>query len=59
MKVNKKINPTFRRKLKKKTQNNPKFVEFIMNVDGERFSCNNLLQDFKFMKNVVKIVMEV
>ena len=26
-----------------------------MKVDFERFSCNNLLQDFKYMKNVVMI----
>ena len=44
------------RKLKK--QNYPKFGEFIMNVNIERFGCNNLLQDFKFMKNV-KIAMDV
>ena len=29
-----------------------------MKVDVERFGCNNLLQDFKFMKNV-KVVMDV
>ena len=43
---------------KSKTQNNPKFDDFIMKVDIERFDCNNLLQDFKFMKNV-KIAMDV
>ena len=42
-----------------KKQNNPKFDEFIMKVDVERFGCNNLLQDFKFMKSVVKIVMNI
>ena len=31
-------------------QNNSKLDEFIMEVDVERFGCNNLLQDFKFMK---------
>ena len=30
-----------------------------MEVDVERFSCNNFLQDFKFRKNVVKIAMDV
>ena len=30
-----------------------------MKVDFERFSYNNLLQDFKLMKNVVKIAMDV
>ena len=30
-----------------------------MKVDVEHFSCNNLLQDFEFMKNVVKIAMDV
>ena len=33
-----------------------KFDEFIMKVDVERFGCNNILQEFKFIKNVVKIV---
>ena len=47
----------YEKKLKK--QNIPKFNEFIMKVDVERFGCNNLLQDFKFMKNVVKIAMDV
>ena len=28
------------------------FEEFIMKVYVERFGCNNLLQNFKFMKNV-------
>ena len=42
-----------------KKQNNPKFDESIMKVDIERFSYNNLLQDFKFMKNVVKIAMDI
>ena len=31
--------------------NNPKFYKLIMKVDVERFGCNNLLQDFKFMKD--------
>ena len=38
--------------------NNPKFDEFVMKVDMYRFGYN-LLQDFKLMKNVVKIVMGV
>ena len=42
-----------------KKQNNPKFEEFIMKVNIKHFSCNYLLQDFKFMKNVVKIAMDV
>ena len=32
--------------------NNPKLDEFFMIVNVERFGCNNLLHDFKFMKNV-------
>ena len=40
-----------------KKQYDPKSDEFIMKVDVEHFGCNNLLQDFKFMKNVVKVVM--
>ena len=42
-----------------KKQNTPKFDEFIMKVNVECFGCNNLLQDFTFMKNVVKIAMDV
>ena len=38
---------------------NPKFNEFIMKVDVERFRCNNLLQDFRFMKKVIKTAMDV
>ena len=30
-----------------------------MKVDVERFGCNNFLQDFKFMKNVVKIAINI
>ena len=30
-----------------------------MKVDIEHFGCNNLLQELKFMKNVVKIAMDV
>ena len=37
-----------------KKGNTPKFDEFIMKVYVEHFVCNNL-QDFKVMKNVVKI----
>ena len=33
--------------------------EFIINVDVERFSYNNLFQDFKFIKSIVKIGMDV
>ena len=29
-----------------------------MKVNGEFFGCNNHLEDFKFMKNVIKIVMD-
>ena len=57
MKVNKEINPTVWRKVEK--TDNLKFDEFIMKVDIEHFDYNNLLQDFKFMKNVVKIMMDV
>ena len=42
-----------------KKQNNPKFKEFIVKVDVDRFNYNNLLQDFKFMKNIVNIVMDI
>ena len=38
-------------------QNNPKIDEFIIKV--EHFSYDNILQDFKFMKSIVKIVMDV
>ena len=44
---------------KVESTNNLKFDEFIMKVDVERFGCSNLLQVFKFMKNVVKIAMDV
>ena len=44
---------------KLKKRNDPKFDEFIKKVDVERFGINNLLQDFKFMKNVVKIAIDV
>ena len=40
-------------------KNNPKLDELIMKVNIECFSCNNLLHDLKFMKNVVKIVMDI
>ena len=36
-----------------------KFEELIMKVNVEYFGCNNLLQNFEFMKNVFKIVMDV
>ena len=40
-------------------KNTLKFDEFIMKVDVERFGCNNLLRNFRFMKRVVEIVMDV
>ena len=46
-------------KSKKKEKKNPKCDELIIEVDVERFGCNNLLQDFKFMKNVFKIAMDI
>ena len=46
-------------KSRKKKQNNSKFKELIMKVNIEHFSYNNLLQDFKFMKSLVKIAMDV
>ena len=30
-----------------------------MKVNVERFGCNNFFQDFKFMKNIVKVAMDV
>ena len=44
---------------KLKKQNIVKFDEFIMKVNVEGFGCNNLRQDFKFRKNVVKIAIDV
>ena len=44
---------------KEEKTNNPKFAEFIMKVNVEHFSFNNLLQGFKFMKRFVKIAMDV
>ena len=44
---------------KLKRQNIPKFDEFIMKVNIECFSRNNLLQRFELMKNVVKIVIYI
>ena len=44
---------------KKKPPNNPKFDDFIMKVIVKHFSSNNLLQKFKFIKNVIKIAMDV
>ena len=43
----------------RKKQKNIKFDEFIMKVNFEHFDCNNLLQDLKSMKNIVKIAMDV
>ena len=42
--------------MKKSTskQNTPKFDESIMKVDVERSGCDKFLQDYKFMKRVVK-----
>ena len=57
MEVNKEISLTVKRKVEK--IDNPKFDKFIMKVDVERFGTNNLLLDFKFIKNVVKITMDV
>ena len=45
--------------MKLKKQSNPKFDEFIMKVDIERFGCNNFLQDFEFMKSIIKVVMDI
>ena len=39
--------------------NHRKFDEFIVKVDVKHFGCNKLLQDFKSMKNVVKIAIDV
>ena len=38
---------------KLKKQNTTKFDAFIMKVDVECFGCNNILQDFEFMNNVL------
>ena len=46
-------------KEKYKKTNNPKFDEFIMKFGVKRFGYNNLLQDFKFMKSVDKIAMDI
>ena len=55
MEVNKEINPTIWRKVEKTKS---KFVEFIKEVDVKCFDFN-ILHDFKFMKSVVKIAMDV
>ena len=34
-------------------------MDFFMKVDVEHFGYNNLLQDFKFIKTVVEIAMDV
>ena len=39
-----------------KKTNNLKFVKFIKKIDVKRFNYKILLQDFKFMKSVVKIM---
>ena len=41
--------------MKEVKKNNLKFDEFIMKVNVKHFGSNNLLQDFKFMKNVAEI----
>ena len=46
-------------KKSRKTKKKFKFDEFIIEVDVQCFGNNNLLQDFKFMKSVVKIVIVV
>ena len=58
MEVNKEIKSDSMKK-SRKNKIIQKFDEFIMKVDFECFGYNNLLQDFKFMKRVVKIVMDV
>ena len=45
--------------IKVEKRKNPKFYRFVMKVDVERFGCNNLLQDVKYMKSVVKIAMDI
>ena len=55
MEVNKEITSDSMKKCRKK-QNIPKF---FMKADVKNFGCNNLLQDFKFIKSVVKITMDV
>ena len=48
-----------KKKLKKKTIYTLRFDEFIMKINIERFGCNNLPQDFKFVINILKIAMGV
>ena len=36
-----------------------KKIQNLMKIDVEHFGYNNLLRDFKFTKNVVKIAMDV
>ena len=55
MEVNKEINSDSTKKSRKKS----KFDQLIMKVDFQHFGYNNLPQDFKFMKSVVKIAMHV
>ena len=57
MEVNKEIKYDSMKKSRK--TNNPKFDDFVMKVDVERFSYNNLLQDSKFMENVIEIAMDI
>ena len=51
------LQETSEEKLQK--QNRPKFDWFIMKIDVKCFGRNNLLQDFKFTKSVVKIEIDV
>ena len=57
MEVNKEINPTVF-KLKKNKKKQPEILWIYYESQCWIFGCNNLLQDFEFMKNV-KIVMDV
>ena len=52
LKVKKEINQIVWRKVEK--TNKPKFDKFIMKVNVECLSYNNLQQDFKFMKMLLK-----
>ena len=45
--------------IRKIEKNPPKFDEFNSKVDIECLSYKDLFQDFEFMKNVIKIVMDV
>ena len=45
--------------MKKSRKTLSKLGEFIMKIDVESFGSNNLLQDFEFLKSLVKIAMNV